>query len=140
MQPYHSSDRALGGEAIGPERINTSMRFDRCGSGARLALAAMVSRRPTPLEALRGCDAAPLGRQEPGGGCGKEDPVYEALKAYTAGGAYAAFRERDTGTIAPGMLADLTVIDRDLRVIPAAEIRDARIVRTIAGGKTVFPF
>jgi predicted amidohydrolase YtcJ len=36
------------------------------------------------------------------------------------------------------MLADITVIDRDLRRIPAAEIRSARIVRTIVGGKTVY--
>jgi predicted amidohydrolase YtcJ len=36
------------------------------------------------------------------------------------------------------MLADLTVIDRDLRAIAPADIRDARVVRTIVGGKTVF--
>ena len=64
--------------------------------------------------------------------------VDEALRAYTAGGAYASFREHDAGTIAPGMLADLTVIDRDLRAIAPAEIRDARVVRTIVGGKTVY--
>ena len=33
--------------------------------------------------------------------------VEEALRAYTAGGAYASFEERDKGTLAPGMLADL---------------------------------
>jgi len=40
--------------------------------------------------------------------------------------------------LAPGMLADLVVIDRDLRSIAPEEIRTARVVRTIAGGKTVF--
>ena len=36
------------------------------------------------------------------------------------------------------MLADLVVIDRDLRSIPAEEIRNATVVLTIVGGKTVF--
>jgi predicted amidohydrolase YtcJ len=36
------------------------------------------------------------------------------------------------------MLADLTLIDKDLRAIPAPEIRDARVTRTIVGGRTVF--
>ena len=40
--------------------------------------------------------------------------------------------------IQPGMLADFTLIDKDLRSIPAPEIRNAKIVRTIVGGKTVF--
>ena len=64
--------------------------------------------------------------------------VEEALTAYTRTAAFASFAEHDRGTIAPGMLADLTVIDRDLRTIPPAEIRNAKIVRTIVGGKTVF--
>jgi predicted amidohydrolase YtcJ len=36
------------------------------------------------------------------------------------------------------MLADITVIDRDLRTIPAPEIRGAKILRTIVGGRTVY--
>jgi predicted amidohydrolase YtcJ len=64
--------------------------------------------------------------------------VEEALKAYTAGGAYASFMEH-TGTLAPGMLADLAVLDRDLRAIAPEDIRHAKVVRTIVGGKTVFP-
>ena len=36
------------------------------------------------------------------------------------------------------MLADLVLIDKDLRAIPPAEIRAARVVRTIVGGTTVF--
>jgi predicted amidohydrolase YtcJ len=36
------------------------------------------------------------------------------------------------------MLADLVVIDRDLRSIPPEQIRDAKVVRTIVGGKIVY--
>ena len=58
--------------------------------------------------------------------------------AYTLGGAFASFEEQDKGQIKPGMLADLVLIDKDLRAIPPAEIRAARVVRTIVGGTTVF--
>jgi predicted amidohydrolase YtcJ len=39
--------------------------------------------------------------------------ILAALRAYTAGGAYASFEERSKGTLEPGMLADLQVYDRD---------------------------
>jgi predicted amidohydrolase YtcJ len=39
--------------------------------------------------------------------------AFEALTAYTAGGAYAAFQEAERGSLAPGMLADLQVYERD---------------------------
>jgi predicted amidohydrolase YtcJ len=64
--------------------------------------------------------------------------VEEALAAYTRAAAYASFEERDKGMIAPGMLGDVTVIDRDLRRIPPADIRNARIVYTIVGGRVMF--
>jgi predicted amidohydrolase YtcJ len=64
--------------------------------------------------------------------------VEEALRAYTAGGAWAGFREGDTGVLAPGRLADVVVIDRDLRAVPPETIRQARIVTTVVGGRIVF--
>ena len=54
------------------------------------------------------------------------------------GGAFASFEEKQKGVISPGMLADLTMIDKDLRTMPAAEIRTATVTRTIVGGKTVY--
>ena len=62
----------------------------------------------------------------------------EALRAYTSGGAFAEFAEGDKGTIAPGRLADVVVLDRDLFRIPADEIRDVQVVMTIVGGEVVF--
>ena len=46
--------------------------------------------------------------------------VEEALRAYTRGAAYASFEENDKGTLAPGKLADLVIIDKDLRKVPAS--------------------
>ena len=42
------------------------------------------------------------------------------------------------GVIAPGMLADLTVIDHDLRSIPPEQIRDAKVLRTLVSGRSVY--
>ena len=64
--------------------------------------------------------------------------VEEALRAYTQGSAYAAFQEKDKGTLAPGKLGDVVVLSDDLFTIPLAQIKDARVVMTIVGGKIVY--
>jgi predicted amidohydrolase YtcJ len=50
----------------------------------------------------------------------------------------ARFQEREKRMIATGMLAGLTMIDKDLRTIPAVEIGNAKVTRTIVGGQTVY--
>ena len=62
----------------------------------------------------------------------------EALRAYTAGAAYAGYEEDHKGRIAPGYWADLTVISKDLRAIPPAEIARAAIDYTVVGGTIVY--
>ena len=60
--------------------------------------------------------------------------VDEALKAYTVGAAYAAGLESIQGKLAPGYLADLAVIDRDLYAIPGDEILDVNVCGTMVDG------
>ena len=62
----------------------------------------------------------------------------QAVAAYTTGSAYAEFAEKHKGTLAPGMLADFVVLDRDLTEIPAEKILGTRVLRTVVGGKTVY--
>ncbi|MGE5646010.1 MAG: amidohydrolase [Acidobacteriota bacterium] len=59
----------------------------------------------------------------------------EALKMYTTWGAYMEFNEDKKGTIEPGKLADLVVIDRDYLTCPEDEIRNIQPVLTIVGGR-----
>jgi predicted amidohydrolase YtcJ len=59
------------------------------------------------------------------------------LQAYTANGAYASFDESRKGTLTAGKLADLVIIDRDLFNIAPEEIRNAKVVTTVIGGKVV---
>ena len=64
--------------------------------------------------------------------------VDEALRAHTAGGARAGFMDQDVGTLAPGMLADLVLIDRDITRVEPTTIRDAKVVLTMVGGRIVY--
>jgi len=64
--------------------------------------------------------------------------VEEALRAYTTGGAYAAFEEGEKGSLSPGKFADVVIIDRDLTRIAPETIRDAKIEYTIVGGRVVY--
>jgi predicted amidohydrolase YtcJ len=59
----------------------------------------------------------------------------EALKSYTWNNAYAAFWEKDIGSLAVGKLADITVLDRDIMTVPEAQIPGTRVLYTIVGGK-----
>jgi predicted amidohydrolase YtcJ len=61
-----------------------------------------------------------------------------ALAAYTAGSAYANHLD-DTGTIEPGKLADLAVLDRDPFAAPPEEIAETRVLSTFVGGIRVHP-
>lgn len=61
----------------------------------------------------------------------------EALKMFTINAAYAAFEEKDKGSIEPGKFADLTILSRDLMKISPPEILQTRCEMTIVGGKIV---
>ena len=61
----------------------------------------------------------------------------EAVTAYTAGAAFAEFKEQEKGTLAVGMLADLAVLSRDLFTAPESEIEAITSVLTILGGRVV---
>jgi predicted amidohydrolase YtcJ len=62
----------------------------------------------------------------------------QAIAAYTTGSAFAEFAEKEKGLIAPGMLADLVVLDRDITAVPPQKILETKVLRTIVGGKTVY--
>ena len=61
----------------------------------------------------------------------------EALRSYTLGGAYATGREARLGSLEPGKLADLVVLDRDPLVVPPEELREVRALATFLGGRAV---
>ncbi|MBM3861296.1 MAG: amidohydrolase [Verrucomicrobia bacterium] len=62
----------------------------------------------------------------------------DALRAVTLWAAWLSFDEDKLGSLEPGKLADLVVIDRDYLACPEADIRKIKVLRTVVGGKTVF--
>ncbi|MHB1222706.1 MAG: amidohydrolase [Gemmatimonadaceae bacterium] len=61
----------------------------------------------------------------------------QAVVAYTRGAAYAAFAERDRGTLAPGMLADIAVLSQDVFTVPPGALPATTSVLTLVGGRVV---
>jgi predicted amidohydrolase YtcJ len=59
----------------------------------------------------------------------------EALESYTINCAYASFMEDVVGSITPGKLADIVVLDRDILTVPEEEIPGARVDLTIVAGE-----
>ncbi len=62
----------------------------------------------------------------------------EALRSCTIDAAYAAFEEDLKGSLAPGKLADVTVLSRDILEVPVEEIRGAEVLYTIVGGRVLY--
>jgi predicted amidohydrolase YtcJ len=94
-----------------------------------------------PLSPLLGIYAATTRRSEDG----KVEfhpeqklTIEQAIAAYTTGSAFAEFAEKAKGTLAPGMLADFVVLDRDITAIQPEQILGTHVLQTVVGGKTVF--
>ncbi len=62
----------------------------------------------------------------------------DALIAFTRRNAFLVFQEDNLGSIQPGRLADLVVLDRDYLTVPADHIKDIRSVMTIVGGRVAY--
>ena len=61
-----------------------------------------------------------------------------ALRAYTVNNAWAAGEETLKGTLEPGKLADLVVLDRDPFQVPSEELKDIQVLLTMVGGEIVY--
>jgi len=62
----------------------------------------------------------------------------EAIRVYTFNGAYASFTEREKGTLEPGKLADLVVLETDLRTVPPEALGQVRVDYTIVDGRLAY--
>ncbi len=142
-QPYHAIDDGRWAEKrIGPERIKTTYAFRSfLEAGAPLAFGSDWT--VAPLEPVLGIYAAVArhtidGRYPDGWVPEQKITAEEALSAYTAGNAYAVFREREQGRLARGYLADFVLLSEDLTAIPPARIEQLEVRATVVGGRVVF--
>jgi predicted amidohydrolase YtcJ len=141
MQPYHVIDDGRWAEQFIGKRIATTYAFrSLLDNKARLAFGSDWFVAPaTPLEGIYAAvTRRTLDDKNPDGWVpAQKITVEEALRAYTVGGAYASFDESRKGTLSAGKLADLVIVDRDLFKIPPEEIRNAKVLTTVVGGKVV---
>ncbi|HET8666349.1 MAG TPA: amidohydrolase [Terriglobales bacterium] len=141
MQPNHLlTDMNWAMDRIGSDRAKFAYAWKTfLDHGVRLAFG--TDYPVEPITPFRGLYAAVTRKNE--AGTKEFDPeqritIEQAIEAYTTGAAYAEFEEKDKGTLAPGMLADFVVLDRDITKVPPPELLRTNVLRTVVGGKTVY--
>ncbi len=141
MQPSHVlSDMRWAESRLGSTRAAHSYAWaEFLNHGVTLAFG--TDYPVEPVNPFRGIYAAVTRKSEDG----KQEyypaqklTIEQAIAAYTTGSAFAEFDEKQKGTLAPGMLADFIVLDRDLTAIQPERILDTHVLQTVVGGKTVY--
>lgn len=143
MQPYHAiDDGRWAGNVIGAERAKGAYAWrSLLDSKGVLAFGSdWFVAPPTPIEGLYAAvTRRTLDDKTPGGWVPEQKiTLEEALRAYTAGAAFAGFQDDKLGVLKPGLLADLVVLDRDLTTIAPESIRESHVSHTVVGGRVVF--
>ncbi|HEU5160279.1 MAG TPA: amidohydrolase [Streptosporangiaceae bacterium] len=130
---------------LGPERASWQYPFEALRA-AGAALAAGSDWAVSSADPWRGIHVAVNRIAPPGAGTPAAGPLLPAqalglraaLAAYTIGSARVNHLDHATGSIEPGKLADLIVVDRDPFTVPAAELYGIRVRQTYVGGVRVF--
>ncbi len=129
---------------IGPERTARQYVFgDLLRSGARLAAGSdWAVSSANPMRAIH----VAVNRSLQGSAGAEAEPFLphqslalgEALAAYTIGSAYVNHLDDETGTIEPGKLADVIVLERDPFAVPRSEIGSIGVLATYVQGDAVY--
>ncbi len=143
MQPVHAtSDMPWAEQRIGPERIKGAYAWrSLLQTGARLALGSdFPGETLNPFYGIYAAVTRQDPRGAPAGGWYPDQRMTldQALRGYTINAAYAEFEENAKGSIAPGKLADLTVIATEITKVAPQEMLSVRVLKTMVGGKFVY--
>jgi predicted amidohydrolase YtcJ len=141
MQPNHLlTDMAWAEQRLGHDRARYSYAWKSfLDHGVPLAFG--TDYPVEPITPFRGIYAAVT--RENAAGTQSYFPeekvtIAQALYAYTQGSAYAEFSESYKGTLAPGMVADFVVLDRDLTRVAPHDILGTRVLRTVVAGHPTY--
>lgn len=139
VQPYHAADDGRWAvRRIGEERLLRTYAF-RSLIDAGVATCFGSDWPVAPLDPMTGIDAAVQrhtidGANPDGWHPEQRVPIEAALTAYTRTAAFAGFRDDRAGRIAPGYLADLVVLDRNLTAVPPDQLQKTAVLRTFVDG------
>jgi predicted amidohydrolase YtcJ len=126
----------------GPERASRAWSFHSIeANGGRLAFGSdwpVVTLNP--WKGMQTGITRKTSEGKPEGGFVAKEAVSleDAIKAYTAGAAFAGRREAQEGSLEAGKLADLIMVNQDLFTIPASQIDKTEVFLTMIGGKIVY--
>jgi predicted amidohydrolase YtcJ len=143
VQPYHAIDDGVWAEKrIGPERIKYTYPF-RSFIDNNVLLCFGSDWTVAPVNPLLGIYAAVTRRtlddKNPDGWIPEQKiTVEEAVKAYTINNAYAAFEEKEKGSIEEGKLADFVVLNEDIFKIDPVKIKDVTVSMTVFDGNIIY--
>jgi predicted amidohydrolase YtcJ len=143
VQPYHAADDGRWAvKRIGEERLERTYAF-RSLLDAGVVTCFGSDWPVAPLDPMTGIDAAVRRQTIDGANPNGWHPeqrvsVEEALIAYTRTAALAGFQEDRLGQLAPGYLADLVVLDRDLLTVSPDQDLKTSVLRTFVDGKERF--
>ncbi len=143
MQPYHAVDDGRWADRrLGPERRSGAYAF-RWLLDAKATVAFGSDWSVAPISPILGIAAAVTratidGKQPGGWGPDQKIRPEEALRAYTVTAAYAAFEEKDKGSLEIGKLADFVVLSDDVLAVAPEAIEKIQIDATVVGGRVVY--
>jgi len=147
MEPPHAvEDMPWAEDRVGPDRIRGAYAW-RTFLELGVPLIFNADNPGSDHSPFYGMHSAVTRRNpalQPAGGWYPEQAVTpeEAVRAYSTGAAYASFLEAQTGVLAPGRWADVTVIDVDpFRAGSGDEpevILNGRVILTVVGGRIVY--
>jgi predicted amidohydrolase YtcJ len=143
MQPYHAVDDGRWADRrLGKERSKTTYAF-RSLLDAKAALAFGSDWSVAPISPVLGIAAAVTRRtidgKNPGGWVPEQKiSVEEALRAYTVSAAYAAFEEKEKGSLESGKLADFVVLSGDVLTVRPEQLEKIQVDTTVVGGRVVY--
>jgi predicted amidohydrolase YtcJ len=142
MQPIHATSDMFAADRLWGARCAQGAYAWRSLQSAG-ALLAFGSDCPVetfdPLLGIHAAVTRQYGDGQPPGGWYPDErlSVADAVRAYTLGAAYAAGEEADKGSLLPGKLADLLLLDRDPFTIDPATIPQTKVTATLVGGEVV---
>jgi len=144
VQGIHmSSDRPWAIDRLGAARVESGAYMWRSliDSGAVLVNGTDVPVEPAdPFASFYALVTRKTLQGTPEGGFEPQQKItrVEALQADTLNPAFGAFEESFKGSLAPGMVADFVVLDRDIMTIPAAEILQTKVLQTVMNGQVIY--
>ena len=143
MQPYHCADDGRWcDKRIGPERSKGTYAFrSLLDAGAVLAFGSDWTVAPlNPMEGLKAAvTRQTLDGKHPDGWVPEQKiSLEEAIRAFTMGSAYAEFQDHVKGSLTPGKLADLVLLDCDIFKIDPATIDKVKVAMTVVDGKVIW--